>query len=141
MKEKIDPKIYIFTAVDLYTNLKNTFGLTDNGKTECGIVFYWNYTLHDGYLETVNIKLIQNPQILCRANAKARSSPGYFLVGSCAAVSAQCSSENSLNSELVFEKARLLEQGLKGTRSSRTNKSQHHSVMAVLLGPLSPGDR
>lgn len=38
MKKKTDPKIYIFTAVDLYTNLKNKFELADNGKTECRIV-------------------------------------------------------------------------------------------------------
>lgn len=38
MKKKTDPKIYIFTAVDLHTNLKNKFELADNGKTECRIV-------------------------------------------------------------------------------------------------------
>lgn len=36
--KKTDPKIYIFTAVDLYTNLKNKFELADNGKTDCGVV-------------------------------------------------------------------------------------------------------
>lgn len=36
--KKTDPKIYIFTAVDLYTNLKNKFELAGNGKTECGVV-------------------------------------------------------------------------------------------------------
>lgn len=36
--KKTDPKIYIFTAVDLYTNLKNKSGLADKGKTECGVV-------------------------------------------------------------------------------------------------------
>ena len=38
MKEKTDPKIYIFTAVDLYTNLKNNFEIADNGKTEHGVI-------------------------------------------------------------------------------------------------------
>lgn len=36
MKEKTDPKIYILTAVNLYTNLKNKFELAGNGKLNAG---------------------------------------------------------------------------------------------------------
>lgn len=85
MKEKTDPKICIFTAVDLYTNLKNNFELADNGKTEHGVILQENYTLQDGYLETVNIKLdLETPKFLWRANANVRSSLDIFLVDSCA---------------------------------------------------------
>lgn len=36
MKEKTDPKIYIFTAVNLYINLKNKFEPAGNGKPNLG---------------------------------------------------------------------------------------------------------
>lgn len=88
MKKKTDPKIYIFTAVDLHTNLKNKFELADNGKTECRIVLKGNYTLQDGYLETVNIKLdSETPKFLSRANANVISSL-VFLMDSCVAATA-----------------------------------------------------
>lgn len=49
---------------------------------------YLNYTLQDGYSETVNIKLdSETPKFLCRANANVRSSP-VFLVDVCAAAAA-----------------------------------------------------
>lgn len=49
---------------------------------------YLNYTLQDGYSETVNIKLdSETPKFLCRANANVRSSL-VFLVDVCATATA-----------------------------------------------------
>lgn len=51
--------------------------------------FIRNYTLQDGYLETVNIKLdSETAKFLWRANANVRSSPGVFLVDSHATATA-----------------------------------------------------
>lgn len=88
MKEKKLTQKYIsLQQLTCAQTLKISLSLQVRGKL--WVVLYGNYTLQDGYSETVNIKLdSETPKFLCRANANVRSSPGVLLVDSCAVVTA-----------------------------------------------------
>lgn len=83
--KKLTPKYISLQQLTCTETLKISLSLQIMRKLNAG---YLNYTLQDGYSETVNIKLdSETPKFLCRANANIRASL-VFVVDVCAAAAA-----------------------------------------------------